>query len=287
MKSFNDDFSRKAHYKKKASGVISYIIKLAIGLLMISPLLIGFVFSFVPNKYLENVPTLERVMNNLTIENYKFVVGYVPIFRYMLNSFINCLIIVVSQIVLACMAAYAFAFFEFKGKSFIFNAILAAMMIPGEVTVIANYLTAQSWGLINTHFGLALTFLIGGQSIYMMRQCFLQIPREIREATIVDGCGNLRFLIQMAIPMSIPSISSLAIYQFIGAFNHYFWPMLIAQKKEMQTIQIGMAMLIGTENQEYGSILAGAMICILIPAIVFIIGQDYIIKGMTDGAVKG
>ena len=254
---------------------------------MISPLLIGFVFSFVPNKYLENVPTLERVVNNLTLENYKFVIGYVPIFRYMLNSFINCLIIVASQIILACMAAYAFAFFEFKGKTFIFNAILIAMMIPGEVTVIANYLTAQSWGLINTHFGLALTFLIGGQSIYMMRQCFLQIPREIREATIVDGCGNLRFLLQMAIPMSIPSISSLAIYQFIGAFNHYFWPMLIAQKKEMQTIQIGMAMLIGTENQEYGSILAGAMICILIPAIVFIIGQDYIIKGMTDGAVKG
>ena len=89
MKSFTDDFSRKAHYKKKASGVISFIIKLMIGLLMISPLLIGFVFSFVPNKYLENVPTLERVMNNLTTENYKFVVGYVPIFRYMLNSFCN------------------------------------------------------------------------------------------------------------------------------------------------------------------------------------------------------
>lgn len=287
MKSYNDDFSRRAHYKKKIGGIVGYIIKLSIGLLMISPLLIGFVFSFVPNKYLENVPTLERVVNNLTLENYKFVIGYVPIFRYMLNSFINCLIIVASQIILACMAAYAFAFFEFKGKTFIFNAILITMMIPGEVTVIANYLTAQSWGLINTHFGLALTFLIGGQSIYMMRQCFLQIPREIREATIVDGCGNLRFLLQMAIPMSIPSISSLAIYQFIGAFNHYFWPMLIAQKKEMQTIQIGMAMLIGTENQEYGSILAGAMICILIPAIVFIIGQDYIIKGMTDGAVKG
>ena len=287
MKSYNDDFSRKAHYKKKASGAISYIIKLAIGLRMISPLLIGFVFSFVPNEYLENVPTLQQVKDNLTIENYEFVMNYVPIFRYLLNTFINCLIIVVSQIVLACMAAYAFAFFEFKGKTFIFNAILAAMMIPAEVTVIANYLTAQSWGLINTHFGLALTFLIGGQSIYMMRQCFLQIPREIREATIVDGCGNLRFLIQMAIPMSIPSISSLAIYQFIGAFNHYFWPMLIAQKKEMQTIQIGMAMLRGTENQEYGTILAGAMLCILIPAVVFIIGQDYIIKGMTDGAVKG
>lgn len=287
MSSYNDDFSRKAHIKKKAGGVLSYLIKLSIGLLMISPLLIGLVFSFVPNKFLENVPTLQQIRDNLTLDNYKFVIGYVPIFRYLLNTFINCLIIVVSQIILACMAAYAFAFFEFKGKNFIFNAILVAMMIPGEVTVIANYLTAQSWGLINTHFGLALTFLIGGQSIYMMRQCFLQIPKEIREATIVDGCGNFRFLIQMAIPMSIPSISSLAIYQFIGAFNHYFWPMLIAQKKEMQTIQIGMAMLIGTENQEYGSILAGAMICILIPAIVFIIGQDYIIKGMTDGAVKG
>ena len=282
-----DSLNNKARMKKKFINFFSYSFKLVLGIVMISPLLIGALFSFVPNRYLDNVPTFERVINNLTPENYKFVVGYVPIFRYMLNSLINCFIIVASQIVLASMAAYAFAFFEFKGKDLIFNLILVAMMIPAEVTVIANYLTVQSWGLINTHLGLAITSLVGGTSIYMMRQTFMQIPREIREASIVDGCGNLRFLIQLAVPMSIPAIASLAIYQFIHAFNHYFWPMLIAQKKEMQTIQIGMSMLIGTENQEFGSILAGAMICIIIPAIVFIIGQDYIIKGMTDGAIKG
>ena len=87
--------------------------------------------------------------------------------------------------------------------------------------------------------------------------------------------------------MAIPTISALAITEFIGVYNRYFWPMLIAQKKEMQTIQIGMAMLIGVENQDYGNILAGAMICIVAPVIVFLIAEDYIIKGMTAGAVKG
>lgn len=272
---------------KKVNGIVSYLVKLSIGLLMISPLLIGLIFSFVPNNYLSSVPTIDQVKENLTLENYKFVISYVPIFRFLLNTFINCFIVVTSQLVLACMAAYAFAFFDFKGKNFLFNAILIEMIIPGDVTIIANYLTAQSWGLINTHLGLALVFLIGGHSIYMMRQCFLQIPRDIREASIVDGCGNIRFLLQIAIPMSISSISSLAIYQFICVFNYYFWPMLIAQKKEMQTIQIGMSMLVGVETLQYGSILAGAMICILIPTIMFIFAQDYIIKGMTDGAVKG
>ena len=283
----NDRLNRKGHMKKKFGPAVSYIIKLLIGLLMISPLLIGFVFSFVPNEYLLNVPTLQTVLDNLTFDNYKFVVHAVPIFRYILNSLIVCAIICCSQIILASMAGYAFAFFKFKGKDLIFTLVLVAMMIPAEVTVIANYLHVQKWGLLNTYPGLAITSLIGGTAVYMMRQYFLQIPKELKEASVVDGCGDFRFLISIAMPMAIPTISSLAIYQFIGAFNMYFWPMLVGQKKQMQTVQIGMSMLVGTENQEYGSILAGAMICILIPVIVFIFGQDYIIKGMTDGAVKG
>ena len=281
------DEAAQAHLRKRLRPVGAYVIRLLVGLLLISPLLVGLVFSFVPNDILGTVPSLSRVLQNLTLENYQWVLTNIPIGRFLFNSLLVCGIIIISQAVLSCMSGYVFAFFAFPGKKLLFNLVLVAMMIPAEVTVITNFLHVQGWGMVNTHIGLAITSLVGGTSIFMMRQFFLQIPREIKEASVVDGCGNLRFLIKIAVPMAVPAISSLAITQFIGAFNMYFWPMLIAQKKEMQTVQIGMSMLVGAENKEYGYIMAGAILCIVIPVIAFIIGEDRIIKGMTEGAVKG
>lgn len=277
----------KKHASKQALAALGFIFKLLIGLVLISPVLVGLLYSFAPNSLLYGFPTVSQVFENLTFENYRWVVNYLPIFRYLLNSLIVCAIIVCSTVLLSCMAGYVFAFFEFPGKKLLFNLILTVMIIPAEVTVICNYLQVQQMNLVNTYLGLSITSLVGGTAIFMMRQYFLQIPKEIKEASVIDGCGNFRFLLQIAIPMAKPAIASLAITGFIGAYNRYFWPMLISQTREMQTIQIGMAQLVGVENSEYGTILAGAMICIIVPAIVFIFAQKYIIKGMTDGAIKG
>ena len=274
-------------FKKKTLPKIWIVLKVILGVIFISPVLVGFLFSFVPNELLHGLPTLSQIFGNLTLENYKWVIGYVPIMRYLLNTLIVCATLVCSSTILSCMAGYAFACFEFKAKTFLFNLILVAMMIPADVTVITNYLNVQKWGLVNTYPGLCITMLVGGTAIFMMRQYFLQLPKDIKEAAVMDGCGHMRFLLQIGVPMAVPTISALAITEFIGVYNRYFWPMLIAQKKEMQTIQIGMAMLVDVETANYGNILAGAMICIIAPVIVFLIAEDYIIKGMTAGAVKG
>ena len=274
-------------FKKKTLPKIWTVLKVLLGLIFISPVLVGFLFSFVPNELLHGLPTLSQVFGNLTLENYKWVLGYVPVFRYLLNTLIVCAATVASSTILSCMAGYAFACFDFKAKAFLFNLILVAMMIPADVTVITNYLNVQKWGMVNTYPGLFITMMVGGTAIFMMRQYFLQLPKDIKEAAIMDGCGHMRFLLQIGVPMAIPTISALAITEFIGVYNRYFWPMLIAQKKEMQTIQIGMAMLVDVETANYGNILAGAMICIIAPVIVFLICEDHIIKGMTAGAVKG
>ncbi len=273
--------------KRKWKERAGFWLKFLLGLFFISPLLIGFVFSFVPSEYLNNLPALQTILDNLTLDNYRFILDYIPIFRFLSNSFIVCAIIILVQVLLSSFAAYAFSFFKFRGSKVLFQLILVAMMIPAEVTVIANYLTIQNWNLINTYIGLCATSLLGGTSIFMMRQSYMQIPKELKEASLVDGCGDMRFLFKIAMPLTIPTIASLAIFLFISAYNMYFWPMLIAQNTDMQTIQIGMAMLVGTENVEYGHVLAGAMISIVIPIAAFIIGQDYLIKGMTSGAVKG
>ena len=279
---YNVDYRKRVIF-----GTLSYVLRLVIGLIVISPILVGFVFSFVPNKMLYKVPSFSDVIHNLTLDNYKWVLDYVPIFQYIWNSFIVCLLIVGVQIVIACLAGFAFAFYEFKGKRLLFNLLLVAMMIPAESTVITNFLNVQDMGLVNTYLGLAITSFVGGTSIFMMRQFFMQLPKSLKEAAVIDGCSEIRFLFRIAAPVALPAIASLAIYLFIGAYNMYFWPMLVAQKAEVQTIQLGIAMLVGTESQEYGYVLAGSMISIIIPVIVFIIGNDYIVKGMTEGAVKG
>ena len=277
----------QARILKKTKRVLSYSAKLALGLLFISPLLIGFVFSFLPNSLLNGFPTIEQILNNLTLENYRYVMGYFPVGRFLYNSLVICIIVIVSSTILCSMAAYSFAFFRFPGRALLFNAILVSMMIPGDVIIIANFLNVQAWGMLNTFSGMVITSLVGGTDVFLIRQSFMQIPRDLTEAAIMDGCGRIRYLFSIGIPMALPAITSLAITGFIGAYNMYFWPLLIAQTKNMQTIQIGMAMIQGMEKQQYGSILAGAMICAIIPIILFIFAQDYIIKGLSTGSVKG
>lgn len=282
-----NNFQLWKHRERKIRDFFVYLVKILIGVLFISPIIIGFVFSLLPNETLFGVPSLTQIGEQSSLFNYKWVIENIPIIRYLINTFIVCLIVIISQVVISSLAGFAFAFFDFKGKNTIFNLVLVSMMIPAEVTVITNFLQVQSWGMVNKYIGLCITSLVGGTSVFQMRQFYLQLPRDYKDASVMDGCSDMRFLFRIAIPLSKPVIASLSIFLFINTYNMYFWPMLIAQKKEMQTIQLGMAMLVGTEDQQYGYILAGAMISIIIPVIAFIIGQDYIIRGMTAGGIKG
>lgn len=272
---------------KKEKLTVGFWLRILLGICFVSPLLLGFAFSFLPNELLFGLPSFSDFLHYFTFENYVWVLQNIPVLRYLSNSLIMCLIIIVAQVIISSMAAYAFSFFKFRGKDFLFTLILIAMMIPGQVTTIANFLMVQEAGLLNTYIGLCIPYMIGGTAIFMMRQYYLTIPKELKEASMIDGCGDMRFLLQIVVPLAVPTIAALAIYLFIDVYNMYFWPMLVGQKQSMQTIQIGMSMLVDADSTKYGRILAGAMVSIFIPVITFFIGQDYLIKGMTSGAVKG
>ncbi len=271
----------------KAKRRIGYCAKVLFGLMFLLPIFIGLLYSFVPNELLLTVPSFKDVFSNLTVENYIWVMTELPMPRYFLNSIIVGFVVIIVCAILCSVAAYAFAFFRFPGREFLFNLILVSMMIPSEVVIIANYLQIQEWGLLNTYTALCITSLVGGTDIFLIRQYFMQMPREISEAAIMDGCGKWRFMYKIAIPMAKAPIVSLAITGFIGAYNMYFWPLLVTNKTEMRTVQVGMAMLQSQENLFYGRVLAGAIICAVVPMILFIFAQDHIIKGMSAGAVKG
>lgn len=280
------------HNEAKGLGIktkrrVAYWCKVLFGIVFLLPLFIGLLFSFVPNELLLTVPKMKDVFANLTIDNYIWVMTELPMPRYFLNTIFVSFVVIIGSTILCSMAAYAFSFFRFPGREFFFNLILVSMMIPGDVVIIANYLQIQEWGLLNTYTALFITSLVGGTDIFLIRQYFMQMPREISEAAIMDGCGKWRFMLSIAMPMAKAPIVSLAITGFIGAYNMYFWPLLVTNKTEMRTVQVGMAMLQSQENLFYGRVLAGAIICALVPTILFLFAQDHIIKGMSAGAVKG
>ena len=261
--------------------------KTVLGICFIFPVLIAFFFSFLPNNKVLGLPTLQTFFEFFTFENYVWVFKNIPILKYVTNSLQMCLIVIVAQSITACLAAYAFAFFKFKGKDTLFQIILIAMMVPGEVCTICNFLTVRNMGLVNSMLGLTIVSLTSCNFIFMMRQSYLSLPGEMREATMMDGCGEIRYMLQFAVPLSIPTIASLSITTFIGVFNSYLWPLLVSRSPEHYTVQIGMALLVDHETPTYGRQLAGAVLCMIIPIIFFVIFQSYMVKGLTKGAVKG
>lgn len=258
-----------------------------IGIIFICPVLMAVVFSFVPNENLYGLPDLSTILGNLTLENYRWIFQNIPIFSYLKNTLLSCLVVVLAQTAIGCLAAYAFAFYKFRGKEILFRLLLVAMMIPGEVCIICNFITVRNMGLMNTLAGLTITSLVSCHAVFMLRQSYLTLPREMREATLLDGCGELRYMIQFAVPLSVPTICALAITSFISVFNSYLWPLLISRSTDMYTIQVGMSLLADAEVPTYGRGMAGAVLCMVIPVIIFVFFQNYMIKGMTNGAVKG
>ena len=232
---------------RKTKRLLGFLLRIVLGVCFVFPLLIGLAFSFLPNEILDGIPTASDFLNYFTLENYQWVFKNIPVLRYVTNSLVMCVVIIVAQVIISSLAAYAFSFFKFKGKDFLFQLILIAMMIPGQVVTIANFITIQGADLLNSYIGLCLPYMIGGTAIFMMRQYYL----------------------------------------FIDVYNMYLWPLLVGQNQNMFTVQIGMSMLVNADATQYGRILAGAMISIAIPVITFFIGQDYLIKGMTSGSVKG
>lgn len=271
---------------KKRNQYISYSLKLLTGLLVIFPLIYGACLSFMGMADIFRMPPV-LISGSMSLNNYVRVFRRVPIFTYFKNTLLVSVIQVAAQILTSSFAAYAFAFFDFRGKKLMFTLVLAAMMVPYESNLISNYLTICDMKLTDSYLGLTLPFLANGMSIFILRQFYLTIPRELKEATVIDGCGHMNFLFRIAFPISRSATASLGLYAFVNAYNQYFWPLLVTNKDSMRTIQVGMGILKDSEGAEYGLVLAGAMIAIVPAIMVFIIGQKSLVKGMVAGAVKG
>jgi sn-glycerol 3-phosphate transport system permease protein len=215
---------------------------------------------------------------------------------YLKNSFIVTSIIVVGQLVTATLAAYAFAFLEFPFKRTLFVLFLATLMIPFEVTIITNLTTVSQNGWINdvfgitlydTYAGLAIPFLATGFGAFLLRQAFLGVPRDLQDAAALDGYGHLRFMTRVVVPLARPTIAALAVFAFLSAWNQYLWPLLVTRDDRLRTVQIGLKQLRNTNLDTFNVTFAGAVLAVIPLAILLLLFQKQLVRGLTAGAVKG
>jgi len=206
---------------------------------------------------------------------------------YLWNSAVVTAAITLGQLLTSILAGYAFAMLEFPLKRTIFVVFLATMMVPFEVTIITNLQTVTDLNWYDTYAGLAVPFLATGFGAFLMRQAFLQIPSDLRDAATIDGYGHLKFLARVAVPLARPSIAALAVFSFLGAWNQYLWPLLVTEDDRLRTVQIGLRQLRSTQLDEINVTLAGTVLAALPLVVLLILFQKQLIRGLTTGAVKG
>jgi sn-glycerol 3-phosphate transport system permease protein len=272
--------------RRRLRTIGSYTILTAAAVVVLFPIYVTIVNSLlIPDQLVEQPPPL--IPTHPQWHDYTAAWTTGQISKYMVTSLIMTAIIVTGQLVTSILAGYAFAFLRFPFKRTLFVLCLITLMIPLEVTFITNLDTITSLHWFNSYAGLSVPFLATGFGIFLLRQAFLQIPRDLQEAAQLDGYGHLRFMTRVAVPLARPSLAALAVFSFLGAWNQYLWPLVsTGGSTPLYTVQIGLKELLGTEVSQIPVSLAGAVIAFLPLAILLLIFQKQLVRSLTGGAVK-
>ena len=266
--------------------LLIYVLLIAVSVAVLFPLYYAVVISLAADNDVSQYPP-PLFPTGLHLENFPRALDMAPLPRYLLNSVIQSSLVTFSHLLLGSLAAYAFAFIPFRGKQLVFLVFLSTMMIPWEATLIPNYLTIGRLHWKDTFQGLAAPFLATAFGTFLLRQFFMSIPKDLQDAATIDGCGHLRFLSTIVIPLARPALGTLAVYSFLQTYNQYTWPLLITNKPEMRTVQIGLALLQDEERFMWNVVMGGVVIILIPTFTLFIAGNRQLIRGLTAGAVKG
>ena len=272
--------------KEQIEEIVVSLVAIALGLVIIFPLIYCFLSSFkTPSEFLD--PKL-LPSSFLNLDNYKSALERGNLLRYILNSFVIAFLGSAIRLIFSILAAYVFAFYDFKGKNVVFFMILGTMMIPSDVLLATNYLTVSRLHLLNTYMGVMVVSFVSASATFMLRQRFKTIPRDMREAASMDGYGDLWFILRVLLPITRPVVTTLFVQSFISLWNSYLWPLIAtASSPEMRTVMVGITRLNSWEDENYQLVMAGVVIALIPSIILFLIMRRSLRKGGLEGSLVG
>ncbi|HEY9864258.1 MAG TPA: carbohydrate ABC transporter permease [Candidatus Obscuribacterales bacterium] len=272
---------------KTIKTVIIYIILGIIAVLMLFPLvwLVSTAFKS-PSENIFQFPP-QFIPRQPTFQNFIKVWQTNPFGRYLFNSSFVALLTVSLNLLFCSLAAYPLARLNFKGKDGIFTGIIATIMIPFQIVMIPLYILTVQLGLRNSYLGIIFPSIASAFGIFLLRQAFQSVPKELEEAARIDGCSELGIWWNVMIPAVKPALITLAIFVFIGSWSDFLWPLLILDQPDYYTMPLGVATLAGTFSLDWRLIAAGSVISIAPVLLLFLILQRYIVPTDAGSGVKG
>lgn len=234
-----------------------------------------------------STPTLSLLPETWLWRNYVETFQAAPFGRYFFNSLLVASVVTFSVIATSLLAGYAFARLDFRGKGALFGLVLATMMIPLEVTLIPNFVIVSRLGWYNTYAALIVPWCANAFSIFLMRQAFLGLPASYFDAARVDGCGHLRFLALIAVPLVKPMIVTVGLFSFLGSYNALIWPLVVTGDDAMRVVQVGLTVFSGAEGVRIQLLMCASVIVIFPTVALYFVAQRQFLEGSLGAGIKG
>ncbi|TCS82417.1 carbohydrate ABC transporter membrane protein 2 (CUT1 family) [Muricomes intestini] len=262
------------------------LVLVILALLVLIPVVWMTFSAFKPEKEIISWPPT-FIPDSFTLQNFSDVQVRIDIIRYVINSIIYAGGTTALAVVVNCMAGYAYAFYDFRGKTAMFLITLATMMVPFQVIMVPLFLVVYKMGMYDSYWGLIIPRAAVAGSIFMMRAAFTGIPKEMAEAARIDGLSEYGIFWKIMMPQVKPAVITLIILSVNGSWNDLLWPMIVTSSTKMRTLANGLALFIGQNTIEYGAAFAGALISLIPMFVLYIFGQRYFVEGMSSGGLKG
>ncbi|RKY80738.1 carbohydrate ABC transporter permease [candidate division KSB1 bacterium] len=232
-------------------------------------------------------PTPKFIPDRFLWHNYKDALTMLPFARFFLNTLIISISVVIGQLLVCSMAAYSFARLQYRGRNKIFSIYLSTMMIPGIVTLIPAFLLIDAFRWLNTYWALIVPFLNSVWGIFLLRQFFLTLPRDLEDAARIDGASNWEIYWRIILPLSKPALATLGIFSFMGMWKEFLWPLIVTNKMEMRPVEVGIALFHSIYSTNWPYQMAAAVVVMLPIVMVFFFTQRYFIRGIALTGMKG
>lgn len=230
---------------------------------------------------------LQLIPNPIVTDNYKRIFEVLPFGRFYWNSILTSASVTILQLVTCSFAGYAFARLRFPGRDALFLGYLATLMIPGQVTIIPNFILLRMLGWIDTYQALVLPNAFSAFGTFLLRQFFSTLPADLEDAAKIDGCSHFGIYRHVILPLSKPALSSLTVFTWLGQWNSFIWPLIVINSVEMNTLTVGLRTLQGQYNTQWTLLMSGSVLALLPVLILFVMAQRTFISGMALSGMGG